>query len=70
MELENGSIQDDRFLYNRAILHFHDYGELEQKNIFPPHSLPHKPQKDIKKSTMYNQECLCVCVEASMIPNG
>ena len=26
MEVENRSIQDDRFLYNRAIFHFHDYG--------------------------------------------
>ena len=26
MEVENGSIQDDRFLYNTAIFHFHDYG--------------------------------------------
>ena len=25
MEVENGS-QDDRFLYNRVIFHFHDYG--------------------------------------------
>ena len=24
--VENGSLQDDRFLYNRVIFHFHDYG--------------------------------------------
>ena len=26
IELENGSLQDDGFLYNGVIFHFHDYG--------------------------------------------
>ena len=46
MEVENGSLQDDRFLYNRVIfLHFHDYerngnsisgGVSKNNGVYPP----------------------------------
>ncbi len=46
MEVENGSLQDDRFLYNRVIFHFHDYGRKGIQNLNVSHSATKKQRLD------------------------